>query len=337
MAATIATRILILSDTHGEELIHSIPSEEYMDVVIHCGDMTDESTLKEYHTAIQTLRNIKAPLKLVIPGNHDFSLDEDAFQNHLSEAHERINDDQLLEKTYGKVGDARALFTAEDNIILLDEGIHHFDLKNGAHLTVYASPYTASKSTGWGYSYDPDQQEHEWNIKPGVDLVMTHSPPKGMLDYTDTRVRAGISSLFEAVAQAKPKVHCFGHIHEAWGGKLVAWREQIPDAPSHFTAIDNGKSRVIERKFDVIDEERLVKYQAKGYREIDDVKIGQSEQTLFVNAAIEGSKEGQQQLPWMLNIQLPQSQLISSEGNKKRSRSADVDGETETSCKRPKE
>ena len=66
MAATIATRFLILSDTHGEELIHSIPSEEQMDVVIHCGDMTEESTLKEYHTAIQTLKNIKAPLKLVI-------------------------------------------------------------------------------------------------------------------------------------------------------------------------------------------------------------------------------------------------------------------------------
>lgn len=323
MAATIATRFLILSDTHSGQLLHPIASSEEIVVVIHCGDMTEESKLDEYRTAIKTLTNIKAPLKLVIAGNHEFSLDEPVLQKHMSEASKTING-QLLEKTYGKLSDARALFSAESDIVLLEEGTHHFDLSNGAHLTVYASPYTASKSTGWGYSYDPDQQDHAWNIKPGIDMAITHSPPKGMLDYTDTRQRAGISTLFEAIAHAKPKVHCFGHIHEAWGAKLVTWREQLSETPSHFTAIDNGRSQVIERKFDAIEEQQLARYQAKGFRDIDGVEIQRAKQTLFVNAAIEGPQEGKQPLPWLLSVDLPRSQPDLLGETRKRQRSLEL-------------
>ncbi|PVI04331.1 ser/Thr protein phosphatase family protein [Periconia macrospinosa] len=334
MDATIATRFLVLSDTHGEELIHTSTSR--VDVAIHCGDMTEESKLDEYRTAVKMLKGIDAPLKLIIAGNHDFSLDEKVFQTHLSETRDRINDDQLLKNTFGNVGDAKAILEADDakqaGIIFLDEGVHHFDLDNGAHLTVYASPYTSSKSTGWGFQYNPDQ-EHEWNISQGVDLVMTHSPPRGILDYTTSRSRAGIQTLFEEIARVKPKVHCFGHIHEAWGAKLVTWREKLSEPPSHFTDIDNDNSRLIESRAklwkgkldtqDVIDSKakRLREYQQRGYRELDDVEIRQSHQTLFLNAAIEGLEEGQQQLPWVLNIQLPQQRSSTGE-NKKRRRSS---------------
>ena len=42
------------------------------DVAIHCGDLTDGSLLEEFRGAIRLLRDIDAPLKLVIAGNHDF-------------------------------------------------------------------------------------------------------------------------------------------------------------------------------------------------------------------------------------------------------------------------
>lgn len=350
MASTVATRFLVLSDTHGEQLINPVTAKA--DVVIHCGDMTEESKLEEYRTAVRMLKGIDAPLKLVIAGNHDFSLDDRVFQTHLSEIRHKINDEQLMKSTYGDLGDARAVLEAEDakqaGIVFLDEGIHHFDLQNGAHLTVYASPFTASKSTGWGFQYNPAHEEHQWNIDQDIDVVMTHSPPLGILDYTDSRSRAGIANLFEAVAHAKPKLHCFGHIHEAWGAKLVTWREKLSQPPSHFTDIDNDKSRLIDSraklnkgKFDTQDlieekERRVQKYQQKGYREIDDVEIRQSEQTLFANAAIEGMEEGQQQLPWMLDIQLPrQKRSLKGDGNKKRAFSDAVE-ETEANPKRVK-
>lgn len=181
-----------------------------------------------------------------------------------------------------------------------------------------------------------------------VDVVMTHSPPRGILDYTDSRSRAGILTLFEAVARAKPQVHCFGHIHEAWGAKLVTWREQLSDPSSHFTDIDNDKSRPIDSrsklhkgKYDAPDvvaekNKKLKAYQTLGYREIDRDAIRQSNETLFINAAIEGMEDCQQQLPWVLNIQLPQQQTLPEKENQGKRRSSTATHEAEAGRKKVK-
>ncbi|KAI0133555.1 hypothetical protein BJ170DRAFT_606663 [Xylariales sp. AK1849] len=60
------------------------------------------------------------------------------------------------------------------------------------------------------------------------------------MDYTDSKQRAGCPHLFGAIRRAKPLLHCFGHIHEGWGSKLVTWRDKISERPSHFTDIDNS-------------------------------------------------------------------------------------------------
>jgi predicted phosphodiesterase len=125
MSSTVTTRVLILSDTHGDQLLRPIDTK--VDIVIHCGDLTEESKLEEYRTAVKMLKEIDAPLKLVIAGNHDFSLDQDVFQTHLADLRQRINDNQLVKDTYGKVGEAKAVLEASDakqnGIVLLNEGI----------------------------------------------------------------------------------------------------------------------------------------------------------------------------------------------------------------------
>lgn len=201
-------------------------------------------------------------------------------------------------------------------IIFLDEGIHRITLANGALMTIYSSPHTPSKSNGWEYQYDPSTEEHNWAIDSTVDLAMTHSPPHGILDYTDSKQRAGSSGLFAAIAKAEPKVHFFGHIHESWGAKLVQWRPELSDEPSHFTAIDNDESKLIESRATLkdgkYDDEDLqskaakrAALEAKGHYKID-IQILDDKQTFFVNAAIEGVEEGTQHLPWLLEMQLPQ-------------------------------
>lgn len=85
----IRTRLLILSDTHG----HALPDPDDnttttqiirsgfcrplppADVALHCGDLTLRSTPAELETTLDLMREVDAPLKLVIPGNHDSSLD----------------------------------------------------------------------------------------------------------------------------------------------------------------------------------------------------------------------------------------------------------------------
>lgn len=222
MELTITTRVLVLSDTHGEALKRSVTTSA--DVAIHCGDITEEPKLDEFRAAIMMLEAIDAPVKLVIAGNHDFTLDDKAFSSTREEVRKAIYEPSL-ERTYVSIGEARALFESEEvraaGIIFLDEGINRVTLANGALMTICASPYTPSKSSGWGYQYGPSTEEHNWTIDSTVDLVMTHSPPHGILDYTDSKQRTGSSSLFAAVTKIKPKVHCFGHIHESWGVKLV--------------------------------------------------------------------------------------------------------------------
>lgn len=114
-------------------------------MLIHCGDLTQQSKLKEFRTAIRLLKSIDAPLKLVIAGNHDFTLDTPTFRSKIEKFWPSI-DRKLIEREYGVLGEARKLpdEAAKEGITFLDEDTHHFTLANGAHLTVYASPYTPS-------------------------------------------------------------------------------------------------------------------------------------------------------------------------------------------------
>lgn len=316
MAPQVKTRFFIISDTHGDGLIHK-PAGRF-DVAIHCGDMTEESKLEEFKMGLDLLMGIDAPLKLVIAGNHDISLDTPTFKQMLA-ANTTSQDSAIVKKTYGDFGEARALFNTDaaraTGVVFLDEGTHRFTLDNGALLTVFASPYTVSASASWAYQY-LSSEEHTWAIEKGTDVVITHSPPHGILDSTG-RTRTGSPGLFAAVARAQPRLHCFGHIHEAWGAKVVGWRPTLSDSPSHFTDIDGDRSRTVEskitlfpRKFDtpeILCEKKanLELYDAKGCCEM--VESLQEDQTLFVNAAIEGPQEGVQQHPWVVEIDLPRA------------------------------
>jgi len=94
-----------------------------------------------------------------------------------------------VERTFGAFGQARKLFDAPKvqraGMVSLDEGTHTFTLESGAHLKVYASPYTPFKTDMdvSGFQYDPRGAEHEWGtIDDGVDIVITHGPPRGIMD-----------------------------------------------------------------------------------------------------------------------------------------------------------
>ena len=136
----------------------------------------------------------------------------------------------------------------KDGIIFLNEGTHSFLLDNGALLRVYASPSTGSLTGDGAFQYKV-QDGHDYAIdrQDFVDVAITHGPPKGILDRTEEGQRAGCPDLFTAVSKSRPRLHCFGHIHEGWGAKLVTWRAPHPtsETPSHFTEIDNGRSTVV--------------------------------------------------------------------------------------------
>jgi hypothetical protein len=124
-------------------------------------------------------------------------------------------------------------------------------------------------------------------------------------------------------------MHCFGHIHEAWGAKVVGWRptdidnkeSEFGNTPlTHFTAIDNDRSNLIESlaslrigKFDTPDSAAEKAARRERYDDEGCCTVAQrlkDNQTLFVNAAIEGPTEDVQQYTWVVELDLPASERI---------------------------
>ncbi|KAL7626499.1 hypothetical protein AAE478_003271 [Parahypoxylon ruwenzoriense] len=289
----IKTRFLIISDTHGG--VFDVKEVQQADVVIHCGDLTEESKIDEFRTTINLLRRLPAPLKLP----------------------------DLVEKNFGGLGEPRRLFNeAKDaGITFLDEGNYQFTLQNGAVLRVYASPFTPSEG-GWAFQYPPGDK-HDFAVADNVDVAITHGPPHGVMDYTDSKQRAGCPYLFEAIRRAKPLLHCFGHIHEGWDSKLVTWRDNVSEKPSHFADIDNSRSVTIEKLSNLIGnkqddietitakEQKVKACIRRGFCSTshcsDDIHpLNPGSQTLFVNASIEGKSDDLiSQPPWIVDLELP--------------------------------
>ncbi|KAL8380744.1 hypothetical protein RB595_005159 [Gaeumannomyces hyphopodioides] len=321
---SIKTRFLIISDTHGLDLPEESCPEERVDVAIHCGDMTDSSRIEEYHTALRLLQQVDAPLKLVIPGNHDVSTDERAMRRLVQEAFPPLD----LDLAVKECSEVRALMTGEHatehGIHFLEEGTHKFALANGAALTVYASPYTPAFGNG-AFQFEPGSG-HNFAIPQDVDLVMTHGPPRGILDRVPGSGSVGCRQLFEAVERARPRLHCFGHIHVGWGAKFVAWREEAPprdDEPArtHFSAIDTDNSAAVANlasvkpgKFDsagTLAEKKMRKAAWEAQKRCggsfcanNPHHVMKGRHTVFVNAAI-GGPHDERQLPWVVDVDLP--------------------------------
>lgn len=351
--STVKTRILIISDTHksvpklsdpAEDIGHEIAQIDQhrstavtgfrhplpkADVVLHCGDLTSRGFTDEVQGAFDMLRTLDAPLKLVIAGNHDLCLDPNFVRGKFGGYDQA---DHMIKEARQMVEDGRA-----DGIQLLDEGVHTFDLANGARLKVFASPYTPSFGI-WAFQYDAGQ--HEFRIPDDVDVVMTHGPPHRVLDEARlSNSNAGCPELFKAIALARPKIHCFGHIHEAWGGYLARWKGDAGQRQSRLSRIlslgRGGKENPLESAIEPSESalinlgmlmpysddteevrkekiEELVKHSKQRAMMIDltegDWQLKDKEQTMFINAAIMSMGYRPSQLPWLIDVDLPVSQ-----------------------------
>jgi hypothetical protein len=58
----------------------------------------------------------------------------------------------------------------------------------------------------------------KWALVPeGVHVLVTHGPPLGVLDRVWDSRRVGCEELARALERIRPRLHLFGHIHEAYG------------------------------------------------------------------------------------------------------------------------
>ncbi|KAF1831559.1 Metallo-dependent phosphatase [Decorospora gaudefroyi] len=320
LRALVKTRFLILSDTHSSSPSQNIADDNVSfrpplpkaDVLLHCGDLTMIGQLEEYERTLGMLEDIEAPLKLVIAGNHDISLDEEYYARKGRFMHGGRGYDKDLPAK------ARAMWMGERakraGVTYLEEGTHTFMLENGANLRVYASPYQP-EFYDWAFPYFRNQDRYNASHQctpnavpiaenpvpdfPNIDVMMTHGPPMGILDATRTGEAVGCQHLLRAARRCKPRLHCFGHIHEGWGAQKVRWNDSGEldiNIEEHIEAIDT-----VHVDEEIARENRAATVDISRGGETA-VEIGK--ETLMVNASIMTLQYKPWNGPWLVDMEL---------------------------------
>jgi Icc-related predicted phosphoesterase len=76
-------------------------------------------------------------------------------------------------------------------------------------------------------------------IPENTDVLVSHSPPYGILDFDDN-IHYGCPDLLKAVERISPRYHLFGHIHAAYGIKKKGQTTFVN------STIINGMSALLE-------------------------------------------------------------------------------------------
>lgn len=189
-------KLAFVSDTHELESGIAIPP---CDVLVHTGDFTNDGEPERIDRFAHWIARVLAeqPVRhvVLIAGNHDLCLDR----------RRRESLDGTRARAIRALEGAGAIYLEDEEIVL--EG-----------LRIWGSPWTP-RFYDWAFQIDDDEHDQAiWSgIPAGIDLLLSHGPPYGILDRTYDGRSAGSPALMAAVARVRPKLHAFGHIHESYG------------------------------------------------------------------------------------------------------------------------
>ena len=195
-------KIVAISDVHGKWNKIEIPE---CDVLISAGDYSftgERHMVRDFH---KWLDDQPAHHIISVQGNHEKDVEKN-FQ---------LYKDLALEQCPA--------------VHFIDEG-----LVEVAGLKIWCSAITPwFHNWAWNRGRGSDIQKHWDRIPQGIDLLVTHGPPYGILDGVERFngkiceyeiEHTGCSQLLDKILEVKPKAHIFGHIHEGYG---VLSRDEI--------------------------------------------------------------------------------------------------------------
>ncbi|KAJ6469430.1 Metallo-dependent phosphatase-like protein [Mycena sanguinolenta] len=214
------TRFVLLSDTHTKRC--DVPAG---DVLLHSGDLTQRGSLDELKSTMEWLYALPHPVKIIMAGNHDEIVDRQWYETKWerdSHSVPRLKDGSLVP--------AQAVFellkgpkAVAANIVYLEGEEYRFKVRDGGkEWSVYGSPLSPYWGD-WAFGYEKEDAEDVVSKFPKTDILLTHGPPHNILDLTINKERAGCHALSAAVPKLKPRLHVFGHIHEARGAYIHRW------------------------------------------------------------------------------------------------------------------
>ena len=200
-------KITFISDTHSKhnQVTSSLPGG---DVLINAGDISNKghrSEIQDFIKWFSTIENYTH--KIFIAGNHDFGCQDEV-----------LAVEELLRLNPGSE------YIYDDIFLIGDESDDYDDM-----VKVWGSPWQP-EFYNWAFNLPRQGAELKavWNMIPSdVDILVTHGPPNGHLDYVDyAKQNVGCELLRDRIDLIKPKIHVFGHIHSSYGYKF--------DGTTHF-------------------------------------------------------------------------------------------------------
>lgn len=182
-------RIWHISDTHEYHNWFEIP--ENIDIVVHSGDATNSKNptknAKKMKEFMEWFSGLPIKHKVFVPGNHDSSIEAGIFDKEdFSDAGIHLLHNSSV-KIEGKL------------------------FWGSAHCPMYCN---------WSFMLEKEDMPAIWaEIPEGVDVLVTHTPPRNILDLTHNHDGSidvcGCPSLWSRVVELQPKLHLFGHIHNS--------------------------------------------------------------------------------------------------------------------------
>lgn len=226
-------RIVLLSDTHCAHRQLKVPQG---DMIIHAGDFTHTGKEEEVESFFKWFVALPHRHKIVVPGNHEITMCNKIKRNLVRMDRARYNYGlkPTIKRSLDKIDRARRV--VED---YSDRGVH-FLIDRAVvvdGIKIYGSPWCVGNYNimgTWGFWTD-NPKEHWVDIPPDTDILVTHTPPSGILDDG-----LGCKALLNRVKVVKPYLHVFGHIHSKGG-------EQFFTDKTHFinAAVMNDKYNVV--------------------------------------------------------------------------------------------
>jgi Icc-related predicted phosphoesterase len=184
-------RVLAFSDLHLDRAYAAriVAASREADLVIGAGDFAHARTGLE--AAMALLAGIVAPV-IAVPGNGE-SVDE--LRGAAPEGW------HVLHGTGAEIA-----------------GVKIFGLGYGVPVTPFGA---------WSCDLTEAQAEERLAACGAADLLVTHSPPKGIADRTSSGQSVGSTAIRDAIARIQPKLALCGHVHDCWGEEGVIGQSRV--------------------------------------------------------------------------------------------------------------
>lgn len=185
-------KITFISDTHG---LHDRIQIDPCDILVHCGDATNLGRDDEVEKFFAWLSQQPADHFIFVPGNHDLCFEKD---------------------WHGSVDFAKDVFNREKDKSKLNVETKNFVEIEGINFFCYSYMKTFGN---WAFMNSEFNLNDDLSRVPidGIDVLVTHSPPFGMLDLNSHSTHCGTQAIDWFSTNSSPHIHAFGHIHESYG------------------------------------------------------------------------------------------------------------------------